>query len=349
MTQHRIFDGHNDVLSSLTRRGDTTGEGFFEGGVLWHLDLPRARTGGLAGGFFAIWCPAPDAPTEDILGEEGPVMHEPPIDAVPEGFARDRIFRQADLAEAMTREDSFRLCTSAAEIEAAAEDGAIAALLHLEGAEGIGPDLTELDDLYERGLRSLGPVWSRPNIFGHGVPFQFDKSPDTGPGLTDAGQRLVRRCAEKRMIVDLAHMNEAGFWDVAKSYDGPLISTHSGVHAHCPATRNLTAKQLDAIAERDGLVGLNYHCAFLRRDGRLKSDTDLETLIWHLDALLNALGEDGVALGSDFDGALMPRQLSAADDLPNLTQAMERAGFGVDLIDKICWSNWIAMIDRVID
>jgi len=186
MTQ-RVFDGHNDVLSALTRRGDTTGEGFFEGGVLHHLDLPRAREGGFAGGFFAIWSPGPNDPLEEIDDNDGLVMHEPPIDAIPEDFARDQMFRQADLAQAMTREDSFRLCTTAQEIEDAAEDGAIAALLHLEGAEGIGPDLTELDDLYERGLRSLGPVWSRPNIFGHGVPFWFDKSPDTGPGLTDAG------------------------------------------------------------------------------------------------------------------------------------------------------------------
>jgi len=135
---------------------------------------------------------------------------------------------------------------------------------------------------------------------------------------------------------------------VAKAYDGPLISTHSGVHALCPATRNLTAKQLDAIAERNGIVGLNYHCAFLRRDGRRKADTDLEILIRHLDALLTTLGEDGVALGSDFDGALMPSTLNGADHLPALVVAMQKADFGSELIDKICWSNWLVAIRRVI-
>jgi len=143
-------------------------------------------------------------------------------------------------------------------------------------------------------------------------------------------------------------MNEAGFWDVAKVYDGPLLSTHSGVHAICPSTRNLTAKQLSAIAEGGGIVGLNYHCAFLRKDGRQTTDTDLEIMIRHLDALLNALGEDGVALGSDFDGALMPQDLSDASKLPNLVAAMQRAEFGEELIEKICWSNWITTIRRIV-
>ena len=344
----RIFDGHNDSVNHLQRVGDKTGEGFFEGNVLAHLDLPRAREGGFAGGFFALWSPAPNTPMDEFTEGDGLVMNEDPINAIPPDFARDTILQQAELALTMTEEDSFRLCTTADDIEDAADAEAIAALLHLEGAEGIGDDLNELDTLYDMGLRSLGPVWSRPNIFGHGVPFNFDKTPDTGPGLTDAGQRLVRACEAKNMIVDLAHMNEAGFWDVAKVYDGPLLSTHSGVHAICPATRNLTAKQLSAIAERDGIVGLNYHCAFLRKDGRQSSDTDLEIMIRHLDALLNTLGEDGVALGSDFDGALMPQNLSDASKLPNLVAAMDQAGFGEELIGKICWANWINMIRRVI-
>ncbi|MCL4155485.1 UNVERIFIED_CONTAM: hypothetical protein GTU68_025844, partial [Idotea baltica] len=232
--------------------------------------------------------------------------------------------------------------------EDANEDGAIAALLHLEGAEGISPDLEDLDRLYDMGLRSLGPVWSRPNIFGHGVPFKFDQSPDTGPGLTDDGKRLIRRCTDMKLIVDLAHMNERGFWEIAEIYDGPLLSTHSGVHALCPSTRNLTAKQLEAIAEREGVVGLNYHSAFLRSDGRANSDVPLETLLRHLDALLSVLGEDGVTLGSDFDGALMPQTLKDASMLPALVAEMARVDYGDDLIEKICWSNWIGMIRRVV-
>lgn len=348
MTGQRIFDGHNDVLSCLWRMGDREGEGFFLGGDLRHIDRTRAVEGGLAGGFFAIWVPPPDASSHDLDDDDGQVAEEDEIDPVGYGFARGATLAQAELALKMNEREGFRICCTASEIEAAAEVGETAALLHLEGAEGIGPDLGELDTLYSIGLRSLGPVWSRSNIFAHGVPFKFGHTPDIGPGLTDDGVRLVRRCAELGVIVDLSHLNEAGFWDVAKLYDGPLVATHSNVHDLSPATRNLTGKQLDAIAERGGVVGLNFHTPFLRADGRRIADTPLETLIRHLDALITCLGEDGVALGSDFDGALMPKAIGDCEGLPALVGEMDRAGFGPELIGKICWDNWLGLIRRVI-
>ncbi len=106
-----------------------------------------------------------------------------------------------------------------------------------------------LETWYAAGLRSLGPVWSRPNAFGHGVPFISPSSPDTGPGLTEAGRALVGRCAELGILVDLSHLNEAGFWDVAALEPGPLVATHSAAHALCATSRNLTDAQLDAIGE----------------------------------------------------------------------------------------------------
>ena len=102
---------------------------------------------------------------------------------------------------------------------------------------------------YRPGLRSLGPVWSRPNIFGHGVPFAWPRSPDTGPGLTPAGRDLIKACNKLRVMIDLSHLNEQGFWDVARLSSAPLVATHTCVHAICPSTRNLTDRQLDAIRE----------------------------------------------------------------------------------------------------
>lgn len=344
----RIFDGHNDVLSCLARKGDTEGEGFFLGGSLRHVDRTRALEGGLAGGFFAMWAPDATALTHDLDDDDGELANEEPIDPVGYAYAREMTLRQADLALHMDAQDGFRLCRNATAIEAAQEAGDMAAFLHLEGAEGIGPDLAELDTLYEMGLRSLGPVWSRPNIFGYGVPFKVGQGPDIGPGLSDDGIRLVKRCGALNMIVDLSHLNEAGFWDVAKAYDGPLVATHSNVHTLSPATRNLTDRQLDAIAERKGVVGLNFHVPFLRADGRRNADTKLVVMIRHLDALMTKLGEDGVALGSDFDGALMPKAIGDCEGLPNLVAEMERAAFGADLIEKLCWGNWLSLIRRIV-
>jgi membrane dipeptidase len=89
-------------------------------------------------------------------------------------------------------------------------------VLHLEGAECIGADLDGLDTLYDAGLRSLGPVWSRPNAFAHGVPFRSGSDGDTGPGLTEAGRALVRECTARGMVVDCSHITAKGFWDIAE-------------------------------------------------------------------------------------------------------------------------------------
>lgn len=344
MTQQPIFDGHNDLLSCLLREGDPTGRSFHAGRPGGHIDLARARTGGLAGGFFAIWAPNDPRNAPDPAAA---ARHFPAIDAA---GARAATFAQAETFAALcaARPEVIRPCTSAAEIRRARADGVIAAVLHLEGAEAIGPDLQELHQLHALGLRSLGPVWSRPNIFGAGVPFVFPASPDTGPGLTEAGKRLVAECEALRIMVDLAHLNEAGFWDVAALSRRPLVSTHSAAHALCPASRNLTDRQLAAMAETGGLVGLNFGVAFLRADGARNPDTAPEVMIRHLDHLISALGEGGVALGSDLDGTTIPAFLRDADGLPLLIGAMERAGYGAPLIRRLCWDNWQDMLARQI-
>ena len=97
----------------------------------------------------------------------------------------------------------------------------MAAILHIEGAEAIDAELKALDVLHKAGLQSLGIVWSRDNVFGHGVPFRFPSPPDTGPGLTEAGKALVRRCNELKIMLDVSHLNEKGFWDVARHSTAP--------------------------------------------------------------------------------------------------------------------------------
>lgn len=344
MTITAVFDGHNDLLSCLWAEGDVTGAGFFDGRE-GQITLEKARAGGFAGGFFAVWPPYDAATAPDPKARERVF---PPADT---DVARRATLEQAAILARMaqTRPDAIRICTTAGQIDSARAHGAIAAILHIEGCEGIGPDLTELYLYHAAGLRSLGPVWSRSNIFGHGVPFRHHTFPDTGPGLTEAGLRLLRECDRMGILFDLSHLNEAGFWDVARHSDRPLVATHSGVHAICPSTRNLTDRQLDAMVERGGLVGLNFGTAFLRADGVKDPDTAPDILIRHLDHLLARLGEGGVALGSDFDGTTVPGFLaSGADCLPQLIEAMRNAGYGEALIRRIAWDNWLDLLKRVI-
>ena len=343
MTPPAIFDGHNDLLSQLWGDGDHTGAGFFDGRA-GDISLQACRAGGMAGGFFAIWAPGEKAGAPDPMATYRAFT---PIDV---DKAHRVTMEQAAILIRMAeaRPDAIRLCRTVAEIEAARQAGAMAAILHIEGCEGIGADLAELQVYYAAGLRSLGPMWSRDNIFGHGVPFNFPASPDTGPGLTEAGKRLVADCDRLGVLVDLAHLNEAGFWDVAAISSKPLVSTHSAAHALCPATRNLTDRQLDAMAERGGLVGLNFGVAFLREDGVKNPDMGVERMVRHLDHLMAHLGEGGVALGSDFDGTMIPGWMGSAAGLPKLVAGMQAAGYGPALIERICWGNWMDLLRRVI-
>jgi len=333
-----VFDGHNDALTREDAAGFATGR---PGG---HLDLPRARAGGLAGGIFALFTPTPGAEHIDFDGDgrmeielAAPIGREMAAAATTEAAGR---------LLGLERDGHVRLVRRIADLDAARADGVLAAVLHHEGAEAIDPGLEALELWYAAGLRSIGPVWSRTNAFAHGVPFAFPASPDTGPGLTAAGRRLVRRCAELGVAVDLSHLNEAGFWDVARLDEAPLIASHSGVHALCASTRNLTDAQLDAIAASDGLVGIVFAAPFLRADGADDADTPLTTIVEHVRYAADRIGVAHVALGSDFDGATMPDELGDVAGLPRLLDALRAAGFAEDEVRAIAWDNWRRVLAR---
>lgn len=348
MTPTTVFDGHNDFLLRLFRQAESghgdPNEGFVNGGAGGQLDLPRARQGKLGGGLCAIYIPSPErAPL--VPSDQDPPL--PPALSV--DYARPIADAMAARFVTLARKYPavFAQCRTAAEIRAAMERGAFAAVMHVEGAEMIGPDLDALYVLHAAGLRSLGPVWSRPNIFGHGVPFRFPSSPDTGPGLTKAGEDLVRACDELSIVVDLSHITEKGFWDVARVSKNPLVASHSNVHALSATARNLTDKQLDAIRERDGIVGLNYAVRFIRQDGRDDADTPLEQAVRHIDYLVERIGIDKVGLGSDFDGAMVPRDIADCAGLPNLINALSKAGYREDDLSKICHGNWLRVLEKI--
>src|SRR3954452_8082478 len=230
-----VFDGHNDAITREDAADFATGR---DGG---HLDLPRARAGGLAAGIFALFTPTPGAEHLDFDGDgrmevelAAPIGREMAAAATTEAAGR---------LLGLERDGHLRGVRTIADLDAAREDGVLAAVLHHEGAEAIDPGLEALELWYAAGLRSLGPVWSRPNAFAHGVPFVFPSSPDTGPGLSSAGVALVQECASLGILVDLSHLNEAGFWDVARLGVGPLVASHSAAHALCAASRNLTDAQ----------------------------------------------------------------------------------------------------------
>ncbi|MGN6776700.1 dipeptidase [Rhizobium sp.] len=339
----RIFDGHNDAVQfMLDYKAD--GRDFLARSEAGHLDLPRALEGGLAGGLFALYAAPEHEPVADLT-----ITHDGYEVRYAEALHPDHARRQIDgqlaaIKKLIKRSDGrVRLATSVSQIKAARHASVFAVVLHMEGADAIGPDLAYLDSLYDAGLRSLGIVWSRPNIFGYGVPFAYPRSPDTGPGLTDLGKSLVRRCNELGVMIDVSHLNERGFWDVAALSTAPLVATHACAHAICPSTRNLTDRQLDAIRDTGGVVGLNLAVNDIRADANLDEDTPLDAVIRQIDYLITRVGPDGVALGSDFDGAVMPREIGDASGLPRLVDAMRQSGFDELTLRKFAYDNWLRL------
>jgi membrane dipeptidase len=315
-----IIDGHNDLVLHRWRNEPTM-----------HMDLDAARAAGFAGGWFALYVPSPEAQ------EPGETPYAVPLpDPVPHEEA------------AVVAEELFAaLCALPVERATSADDfreGSVAAIVHMEGAEPIAPDLSNLEAWYARGLRSIGLVWSRANAFAEGVPFRFPGSPDTGPGLTDAGRELVRACNRLGIVVDLSHLNEAGFWDVARLSDAPLLATHSNAHALCAATRNLTDAQLDAVRDSGGVVGVNFAVSFLREDGRTEPSTPIAEIIRHVEHFADRMGIDHVAFGSDFDGAVVPDELGGAAGLPKLVAALHDAGYDDEAVAKVTHGNWLRVL-----
>ena len=337
-----FFDGHNDTLLRLADLPIGEQErAFIEGGAGGHIDLPRARAAGMAGGFFAIF--PPPLKTAAPAPLVGPTP--PPQLAVSDALAATNAM--ASVMFRLERAGALSVCRTQGEIDVAARAGRLAAVFHIEGAEAIDTEFRSLDVLYAAGLRSLGITWSRQNAFGFGVPFRHNADPDIGPGLTDAGKELVRVCNALGVMIDLSHLNAAGFRDVAAITTHPLVATHSNVHRISPHARNLVDWQLAAIRESGGMVGLNFATAFLRPDGRFDPHTEIELMVRHIDALVEALGEDGVALGSDFDGAQVPTPIGDVAGVPRLLQALLSKGYGAALVGKIAMGNWVRMVGRV--
>src|SRR6266566_2745510 len=342
-----FIDGHNDVLLALYLAGDGAGP-FLAGRSEGHLDLARAREGGFAAGFFAVFV-VPETEEERAatqLPDRKPPYAQPLAPALPTAYAAREAGEIIDLLDELASSGDVRVARSAEEVEAALNDGPLAAILHFEGAEPIEPDLENLEDFYKRGLRSLGLVWSRPNAFAEGVPFAFPSAPDIGDGLTEAGRRLVAECNSLGILIDLAHLNERGFWDVAGLSAAPLVASHSNAHALSPNSRNLTDLQLDEIGRSGGIVGITFHAGMLTEAGGVDPGAPLARVIDHVDYVADRIGIGHVGFGSDFDGATVPTELGDATGLSRVVEALRDRGHSEEDIAKLAHGNWLRVLDE---
>ncbi|MBQ7501282.1 membrane dipeptidase [bacterium] len=370
-----FFDGHNDTLTKhYPPRHLRTGSGakirshsFITGNSKCHMDLPGIKEAGFQGGIFAVFVdPLPEDGEEDQIGssylqghkrQTGPgfPLFEPPIDSSLALTASLEVLSHAYQDE-RAADGQIKIVRTKGDLQTAIDSGSLAMVLHLEGCEAVDSELRLLEVFWQAGIRSLGLCWSRPNIFGTGVPFAYGMSPDLGPGLSEAGKRLVRRCHELGILVDLAHLNAAGFYDALALSSKPIAVSHTAAHALCPSARNLTDRQLDCLAENGGLAGVTFHvpdllgpggeCASTVMPGAVL--TPLQAIAAHIKYIGERIGYEHVALGSDFDGCTVPEEIANVRGLKKLPGELEKLNISPENIEKVCSGNWQRILKEIL-
>lgn len=342
----KYFDGHNDCLSKIYPPDCQDSTAFLRTQP-GHLDLPRAKACGMIGGLFAIFVDEPHQPEDESLflsaRNDHPLM-DPPLDHYYAQEKTNEVLSHIFAAQRLAPEE-FSLVSTRTGLKRAVEDQRLAVILHLEGCEALDRKLHMLDIYYHAGIRSFGITWSRPNLFGQGVPFCHPSSPNVGTGLTILGRQLVKKCSDLGVVLDMAHLNERGFWDVAALYQAPLVVSHTACHALCKSARNLTDEQIQAVAETNGVVGITFHVADIRPDGKMDSDTSLDILARHFYHVAELVGTSHVCLGSDFDGALIPDEIAGVTGLAKVSLALKKVGFNDQDLENVLWRNWLRVID----
>ncbi len=318
-----IIDGHTDVLLDLLHPERNPERDFFARCHHGHVDLPRLRAGGIGAALFACFLPeewlAPDCSWQMLL-------------TMVDKF--NAIVEASDgKVEQILTIDQLEQCLVSR---------VFGAILHFEGACPIDADLVLLRIGYKLGLRSLGLTWSRPNRFAHGVGPE-----DNGEGLTAAGRKLVQTCNDLGILVDVSHLNDPGFWDVIDVTTKPIAASHSNCRAISPHVRNLTDDQIRAVARTGGLVGLNFSVGFLNPDLSRNTDVPLDLMVDHMERVVDVAGIDHIAIGSDFDGTIVPDTIRDAAGIGVLISALRDRGFDDPAISKICKDNWIRVFRNV--
>lgn len=360
----KVFDGHNDTLTNLYLPERGKGRSFFAESTVGQIDLPRAIKGDFIGGIFSIFTPTPKSSVEanDMYGFEFTKdgYKQTLRSAIDPQYAQTFTNAVVDLLYGLEASSNGKVgvIKTYSQLEDNIKNGILSAVLHFEGAEAIKEDLSNLETYYGKGLRALGLVWSRPNAFGCGVHFEYPHTPDTGSGLTVSGKKLVKECNRLGILIDLAHITEKGFWDVAKISAFPLVVSHADVYSLCPSTRNLTDEQIDAVGKSGGLIGTNFEPFNTSFDGSLVGKVPMDKLIQqinevplsqivkHIDYVVKRIGIDCVAFGADFDGADMPKDLKDVTGLPKLIEELKRYGYTDNDIEKIAYKNWLRIFKQ---
>ena len=235
-------------------------------------------------------------------------------------------------AQMACNSDKIIQCRTAQDVEQAHRCGKAAAFLTVEGAELLGCDPARLDQAAIDGVTAINLTWNYANALSGSSKEQPER------GLSTVGRDFVRKMEDLRILVDVSHLSEAGFWDVAEIASRPFIASHSNAKSVWNHTRNLTNEQITAIIENQGVIGLNFY------EGFVGGSRDLDMVRAHLDRILELGGAGNVALGGDWDGGDLIGDLPAIDSLPRLYEHLLLRGYEETVVQNLFYNNLMRVV-----
>ena len=321
----KIIDLHCDTVMRFY-----DGE-HLDGMTAGHVSLEGLRQGETMAQCFAIFVPTYGAAERHGV----PVGPGEYFDRAYEAYLRELELCRGKLAPAYT----------AADIVKNDARGLVSSILTVEDGVTLDGKIENVDDYFNKGVRMVALTWNYENSLGYPQNSDPEKH---ALGLKPFGIDCVRRMNELGIAVDVSHLSEGGFWDVAKNSKKPFIASHSCCRALCDISRNLTDEQLRAVADSGGVVGLNYCNYFLHPVAdREDSFTAISELLRHLRHMVNIAGTEAVALGSDYDGIGSRLEWGGCAGQQSLAEAIIGA-FGVDTGEKICHKNALRALRDII-
>ncbi len=235
------------------------------------------------------------------------------------------------LLERLRNDLKEHLITTQESLKSITNTGRIGAILAIEGGEALEGSLEKLIQYYQLGVRLITLTWNYSNELAEGV------MEDSGRGLTEFGKQAVNVMEEMGIVIDVSHLSQTGFWDVANITKHPFIASHSNVKALCRHPRNLDDEQIRFMILQSGCIGINFFPAFLTEE----SNCGISDILRHMDYILNLGGENCLGFGSDFDGiSHLPAQIKGVQSMENICIAMKENGFSQRQIEKIAFGNF---------
>lgn len=265
--------------------------------------------------------------------------------------------------------DMIAPMTCMADLDKNRSVGKMSAMLTIEEGAALNGDVNLLKEFYDLGVRMITLTWNYPNELGypHGYNTKSGTDAKSGVnaesgnnagfvrfGLTDCGIEMVEAMEDLGVIVDVSHLSDDGFYDVLKCTKKPFVASHSNARAICSVSRNLSDDMIRRLAERGGVMGLNFYPLFLESQQPVAATLDIaqqgtiESVIRHAKHIVNVGGIEVLGLGSDFDGIDGHKELPGAQAMPHLIDAFAAAGFAASEIEKICSGNVLRVYRDVI-